>query len=269
MKLKAPGTRMSLSGVAVLAACACGTSSRVAQITNSFGISNNLHSVHSLFVVFGSALIVAGLWQRERIAAAIGSVAVGLLLLGEFLAPPMSVHAGTALSIVQMMGFVMSLLAAVGLVAAFYRAFPSRNPKASLTAMSGAVMAMGCNCCLVTMALAAPGHVLLPGQAWAGANLTIYTIAAALMATGLSRLGGWGPAAMAVIGQAFLYFWLELPYSALPSFTLNGVDANFMIKYPMMLAGSLTVMSAFVLAYRTEEKRIDAPPSLAEPAFGD
>jgi hypothetical protein len=37
------------------------------------------------------------------------------------------------------------------------------------------------------------------------------------MAIGLFRLRGIVPAVMAVAGQAFLYFWLELPYSSLPS----------------------------------------------------
>ena len=269
MKRDSSGTGMSLSGVAVLAACACGTGSRIAQIGHSFGVAGSLHSVHAIFVAVGSALIVGGLWQRERIAAGLGLAAVALLMLGEFLAPPMSVHAGAAVSVAQIFGFISSLIAAVLLVAAFYRAYPSRNPSASLTAMSGSVMALGCNCCLVTMALAAPGRVFLPGETWAGSSLTFYAIGAALMATGLGRLGGFGAAAVAVLGQAFVYFWLELPYSALPSFTLRGVDANFMIKYPVMLAGALTVMGAFVLAYRTQEKRVFAPPSLPSPSFGD
>lgn len=269
MKPDFSGARLSLPGVAVLAACACGTSSRLAQISNSFGISENLRSIHPMFVVLGSALIVGGLWRRERRAAGIGAIAVALLLLGELLAPPMSIKAGTLLTGTQILGFIISVLAAIGLVAAFYRAYPSRNPAAALTAMSGAVMAVGCNCCLVTMALAAPGRALLPGHAWAGASLTFYLIAATLMAAGLGRLGGLGASAVAVVGQGFVYFWLELPYSALPAFTLRGVDANFMIKYPMMFAGSLIVMSAFVLAYRTQEKRVSAPPSLAQPAFGD
>ncbi|HEY8666368.1 MAG TPA: hypothetical protein VIL86_06870, partial [Tepidisphaeraceae bacterium] len=208
MKRNAPGTGMSLSGVAVLAACACGTSSRIAQIGKSFGISGNLHSVHSIFVAVGSTLIVAGLWRRDRRAAGIASVAVGLLLLGELLAPPMSVKVGGHLSAAQILGFAASLLAAVSLVASFFRAYPSRIPAASLTAMSGAAMATGCNCCVITMALAMSSRALLPGQTWAGANLTFYSIAAVLMAVGLGRLGGFGAAAVAVIGQAFVYFWL-------------------------------------------------------------
>ena len=269
MKLDSAGTGMSLSGVAVLAACACGTGSRIAQISNSFGFSQNLHSVHSIFVMVGSALIVMGLWRVERRAAILGTIAVGLLLLGELLAPPMSIKLGTPLSAAQIFGFVSSLFSAVWLVAAFYRAFPSHNPSASLIAMSGAVTAVGCNCCLVTMALAAPGRVLLPTQAWAGSSLTFYLIAAVLMAVGLGRLGGIGAGAVAIIGQAFVYFWLELPYSSLPRFQIRGVDATFLIKYPMMFTGALIVMSAFVLAYRRQEKRVIPAPSLPSPAFGD
>ena len=93
MRLDAPGAGMSLSGVAVLGACACATGSRMAHIGHSFGVPASLNSLHSLFVVLGSALIVKGLWPRDRGVAGIGTVAVSLLLLGEFLARPMSVHA--------------------------------------------------------------------------------------------------------------------------------------------------------------------------------
>ena len=269
MQMNARGTGMSLSGVALLAACACGASSRMAQIGNSFGMSQNLASVHSIFVAFGGALIVGGLWWRGRLAASIGALAVGLLMLGEFLAPPMSVHAGHSLSTAQILGFLATVLAAVGLVTAFYKAYPSQDPRAAVTAMSGAVMAVGCNCCLVTMALAAPAKVFLPSMPWAGATLTYYLIAAALMAVGLGRLGGFKPVAMAVMGQAFVYFWLELPYSSLPAFTLLAVDANFLIKFPMMFLGALIVMNAFVLAYRSHEERAYSLPFRTQPSFGD
>src|SRR5215469_10368101 len=210
-------TAMSLAGVATLAACACGTSSRIAELTNSYGITQDLKSIHPWFVIAGSLLIVAGLWQRQQRAAMLGTVGVTLLLLGEILAAPMSVHAATALTGAQIAGFAASIGAAVLLVAAFYRAFPSRMPSATLMAMTGSAMATGCNCCLITMAIAAPGRVYLPDQAWVSANLTIYLVSAALIATGLGRLSGVRAAALAVAGQAFLYFWLELPYSAMPT----------------------------------------------------
>lgn len=269
MKSRSSGAAMSLGGVAILAACACGTSSRIAQLTNTYGLTDGLKGIHPWFVIAGSILIVAGLWRREHRAAMLGTMGVGSLFLGELLAPPMSVHSGVSLTSSQISGLAASIVAAILLIAAFYRAYPSRIPSASLTAVTGAALATGCNCCLITMAIAAPGRVLLPDQGWASANLTFYLIAMALVVTGLARLSGFRAAGLALIGQAFLYFWLELPYSAMPTISLHGVNVNFIIKYPMMILGAAVVMTAFVLAYRTEEKSIVQTARVPEPAFGD
>jgi hypothetical protein len=85
------------------------------------------------------------------------------------------------------------------------------------------------------------------------------------MVIGLARLGGPLPAFIALAGQAWIYFWLELPYSKLPAVTLHGVNINFVIKYPMMLLGTLTVMGAFALAYRDQEARVIS--RVTEPAI--
>lgn len=61
---------------------------------------------------------------------------------------------------------------------------------------------------------------------------------------------------IALVGQVWTYYWLELPYSKLPAITVHGVSVNFVIKYPMMLVGTLAVMSAFALAFRIQEGRI-------------
>lgn len=262
-------TGMSMTGVAVLAACACGTSAGLGRLSTSFGAASATAQIHPFFVGAGGLFILAGLWQSGVLVRALALLGVSLLLISEILTPPMSLHGETHLSAVQIGGLIASLAAAVALVAAFFRAYRTQNPSASLTAMSGAAMATGCNCCLVTMGMTGTLHALLPDQMWVSQTLTVYIAAASLMAIGLFRLRGVVPATMAVIGQAFLYYWLELPYSSLPAITAHGVNVNFVIKYPMMLAGALLVMSAFAFAYREEEIKNLVPNRVPSSAFGD
>jgi hypothetical protein len=68
--------------------------------------------------------------------------------------------------------------------------------------------------------------------------------------------GGALPAFIALAGLPWIYLWLELPYSKLPAITLHGVNINFIIEYPVMRLGTLTVMSAFALASRNQESRV-------------
>jgi hypothetical protein len=67
-----------------------------------------------------------------------------------------------------------------------------------------------------------------------------YAVAATLMVIGLVRFGGALTRFIARARQAWIYFWLELPYSKLPAVTLHSVSINFTIKYPMMMLGTLT-----------------------------
>ena len=260
---------MSMTGAALLAACACGTSAGIGRLTGSFGAPSGTAQIHPLFVLAGGAFIVAGLWRLGTSIRALALLGTALLIASEVLTPPMSLHGSSNLSAVQIGGLVAALLAAAALVAAFFLAYRSRQPSASLMAMSGAAMASGCNCCLVPMGMTGSLHALLPAQSWVSQTLTIYVVAASLMAIGLFRLRGFVPATMAVAGQAFLYFWLELPYSALPSITMHGVSVNFVVKYPMMFAGALMVMSAFAYAYQTQESEALTSDRAQTPAFGD
>src|SRR5437879_6145588 len=118
MKSNSVGTGMSLSGVAALAACACGTSSGIGRLTSSFGYPGSTRSVHPFFLAAGAILIVWGLWNRNRRAALFSLVAMIFLGLGEFLTPPMSLG-NARLDGTQILGLSFSLVAAVFLVIAF------------------------------------------------------------------------------------------------------------------------------------------------------
>lgn len=256
MQQQSFGSKSSLAGVAVLAACCCGTSAGLGRLSASYGGAASIRTIHPAFVAIGVALIIFGLWRRLGRSPLLAMFGLGLLMLGELIVPPMSITATIHFTAVQLIGLASSIVAAILLVFAFYRAYPSKHPRFALTAMSGAAMATGCDCCLVTMGITGTLHALLPTQSWLPHTFTVYAVAAALMVIGLGRLGGPLPAFMAAAGQAWIYYWLELPYSKLPAITLHGVSINFVIKYPMMLLGTLTVMGAFALAYRIQEGRI-------------
>lgn len=223
--------------------------------------------IHPIFLVTGAALILGGLWRRHRRAAGFALSGLIALGIGEYLVPPMSITAATLFSSMQLAGLVASVIGAGLLVAAFFQAFPSQRPGSSLMAMSGAAMATGCECCLVTMGITGISHAIFPGQAWLPHTLPVYLLATLLMGVGLGRIGGITAAGLAVAGQSFLYFWLEFPYDSLPRMMVHSVNLNFVIKYPLMLAGSLAVMASFVLAYRTQESHEMPMVTMGEPAM--
>src|SRR6516225_8706778 len=140
---------LSLGGVAVMSACACGTSSSLSKIAQSYGMNYGGTPIHHAFVLVGGTMMVAGLWQRERKAALLGAGAVSLLTIGEVLLPIMGINAGARLPPTGLAGVAAYLLAGVLLVLAFRRAYQFQQSTASVVAMSGMAMSVGCNCCLV------------------------------------------------------------------------------------------------------------------------
>lgn len=259
MNQQSEGVKASLAGAAVLAACACGTSSKLAGLSTSYGAAATSHMIHPLFLAAGGALILVGLWRRQQRLPFFAVIGLALLMAGELIVRPMSLTNATRFHTTQLLGLFSSIAAAAFLVFAFYRAYPSKQPRFALTAMTGAAMATGCECCLVTMGITGTLQALLPSQTWLPHTLPIYAAATTLMAIGLGRLGGLLPALVAVAGQLWVYYWLELPYASMPTILVHANNVNFVIKYPMMLVGTSVVMSAFALAYRAQEVRVANP----------
>ena len=246
MKLE---TGMTFGGVAVLAACACGTSSQIGKLSGTYGYPLSEHAIHPVFVAVGSALLLAGLWRRGAKAAILGFLAVIGLALGEYLLPTMGITEGTQLTALQMGGVAFYLAAGALLVMALYRAFPFQRSGWGIAAYAGLAASVGCNCCLVTQGIAGFFHVLAPAQHWHANSLIIYLVATTAMAIGLFRIAGPIPALMVVGGHALDYFGLELPYSSAPSVIVHGVRLGFVSKYPMMLLGTAIMTAGFALAY--------------------
>lgn len=260
-------TGTSLGGVAVLAACACGTSSSLAKIAGSYSVNFGGAPIHQGFLLVGGIMVVTGLWQRERIAALIGAAAITLLVIGEILLPVMGINSSTQISAWGLIGVAAYLLAGVLLVLAFRRAYQFQHSTAGMLAMSGMAMSVGCNCCLVTQGISGLAHTVAPSQAWLAQTLTIYSVATVLMAVGLYRIGGALPAAMVVGGHALNYYGLELPASLAPAIMAHGIRFAHISKYPIMLAGTCLMMAGFALAYATQKERSAKLSGLRQPAL--
>lgn len=260
-------TGTSLGGVAILAACACGTSSGLSKISGSYGLIFGSIPIHHIFVLAGGILVVAGLWQRARVAALLGGGAVTLLVVGEMLLPVMGINEGTRLTSTGLAGVAAYLVAGLLLVLAFRRAYQFRHSGSATLAMTGMAMSVGCNCCLVTQGVSGLAHTLAPAQTWLASTLTIYAFATFLMAIGLYRIGGWLPVATVVGGHALNYYGLELSANVAPAIMAHGIRFAHISKYPLMLLGTTIMMAAFAFAYATERQRSSGLATTPQPAM--
>ena len=274
-------TGSALAGVAALAACACGAGSGIVKAVNTAGISTpdtvifgascgTDHSVQPLFVGAGALLVLFGMSLRKLSAAILAAVGCLAFAYGSLTAGPSRMSLAS-LTHTDTPGYAAYIVAAVFLVAAFLRAFPSPRPLAAGTAMAGMALATGCSCCMITGAVTA----LL---ASAGVNWVYtmpYTVppvffaGAALAAAGLWRLGGPRPAALAASGSLINFGGTRFIAWALPQLMIYGADFRFVPSYALYLLGALTMLSGFVVAYRVAARRFAAEPAahvLTEPA---
>lgn len=243
-----PG-RSALAGVAVLMACACGVATEGATLVSAAGPAATTTMVHPVFIAGAAALILYGLWRRRSEAAWIAAGAFALLAVGAALTPP-SVMTASAIpwSGVQLVGAGFYLLAAAGLGYAFWRAWPSPNPRASASAMSGVALATGCGCCLVTGAVAgiattagASPSFIQPGTAlfWSGMSLA---------AAGIYALGGWRALIWVPLGAVVIRFGPDLLRMA-GDLMVAGANLRAFGAYLITIAGAGIVMGAFAVAY--------------------
>ena len=121
--------------------------------------------------------MIVGLWRRLGRVPLLATSGLGLLMLGELMVPPMSITTHRALRFysIDRAGF-FHRRRIVG--ARFLSRLPSRYPRFGLAAMTGAAMATGCDCCLVTMGITGTLHTFLPAQSWLPHTFTVYGVAA-------------------------------------------------------------------------------------------
>jgi hypothetical protein len=200
----------------------------------------------------------------------LGAIAFGVLAVAATLTPSSamstaasSMHGSLPWNAVEMLGGALYVVAGAMLAYAFWRAFPSPNPAASATAMSGMVLATGCACCLVSGAVA--GMAITGGVSpiyMENAQLA-YWIGLAAVAVGLFWLGGVRAAAWALAGGTVGRIATGIVLAKTP-----GVNWLQFGKYSIALAGMLALTYSFVVAYRTASARALAHARSPRPALG-
>src|SRR5919199_5500248 len=245
-------TGAAVVGTAIVMTCACSTSGQAAKAVALLGVAATKPVAHVTFVAVGAALVLYGLWHTRRQSAVLGAIAFGILAVAATLTPSSamstatsSMHGSLPWNAVEMLGGALYVVAGATLAYSFWRAFPSPNPAASATAMSGMVLATGCACCLVSGAVA--GMAITGGVSplyMEDVQLT-YWIGLAAVTVGLFRLGGARAAVYALAGGAVGRIATGIVLAKTP-----GVNWLQFGKYSIALAGMLALTYSFVVAYR-------------------
>lgn len=242
-------TRSALGGTAVLMACACGTSARVATLFIMGGVGATTRIVHPIILGVGAAAVVYGLWHTARRSAYLALAAFAVLALGAAITPPMVMDVKfLPWSPMEMVGAGLYVVAAAMLGYAFWTAFPSKNPAAAGTAIGGTALATGCSCCMVTGAVA--GMAVTAGASTAVETLTLVAwLGAAVLAVALYRLGGLRAALWAPLGFGIVRVAGKLPLLT-GKWLFHGQDMEIFPEYAIKILGSALLLYAFVAAYR-------------------
>lgn len=265
----------ALAGVAIMAACACGAATGTVKTLGLAGIQTGNPVIHPIFVGFGGLLILSGLWRRSWRAGMLATAGLALLAIGNAISPPRIMSmSGMPHTGVQLLGFALYPVAAVLLVMAFMRAFPSPQPVAAATAMSGMALATGCSCCLVTGATSGLIGATGLGMPWVYTWSLVFFAGSALVMAGLWRLAGVKPALVAAAGVAITYGGPKLLRLAIPDLlTYSGVNFRFIPGYLVYLLGAAVMVSGFAVAYRLarreESQVVSSPLPEFAPASGD
>lgn len=249
-----PG-RASLAGAAVMAACACGAGNSSAKLMAMAGMPATAKLTHPIFLAIGAILIFSGLWRINRRAAALAVAGFGMLIAGAVVTPPMMMSAAqTPWHGAHLLGAVFYLLFGAALGYAFWRAFPSPFPGAAATGIAGTVVATGCNCCMVTGAVA--GLLVSAGGSKAVflAAPTVFFSGIAIAAIGLSRIRGWKPLPWLLAG-AVITRWGGNVLRVTGDWMVGDVNLRFIPGYIIYLIGAGLVMTAWAVAYEPSRPR--------------
>ncbi|MEO7238078.1 MAG: hypothetical protein ABIZ96_05635 [Gemmatimonadales bacterium] len=244
-----------LGGSAILMACACGAAVNSAKLIGIGGLTVSSGVFLPAFIGVAAALIIHGLWCIARIAAVLAACAFAVLVAGAALTPQSAmVIKALPWDVSQMTGAGLYVVAAGILVYAFWGAFPSPRPAASGVAMSGAALAAGCTCCMVTGAVAGLA-------ATAGANVSVvestpllFWAGLTLAAAGLLRLGGLRAALWVPAGGLIIKYGPQV-LKLTGDWMVSGVNLRFLPSYLITIAGAGAIMYGFSLAYEVAHSR--------------
>lgn len=261
-------TRASISGSGIIMACACGTASSTMKLLAVAGVGATTKFLHPAFFSVGAALIVYGLWRTARQSAYLAIAAFAVIGAGAWITPPGKMtmkgsemaagHPGIPWDSTLMFGGLLYLVGIAILAYAFWRAFPSRKPSASATAIGGVALATGCTCCLVEGALA--GMAVTAGAS-AGLETTplIFWGALAAVAVGLFRLGGWRAAMWVPAGGIIIKYAGDALKVTTGDWMFGAINMRFIPSYLLSIAGVIVILYGFTIAYR--KSQVGAEPA--------
>lgn len=262
-----PG-RTALTGAVVMAACACGAGNSSAKLITMAGMPATARLTHPIFLAVAAILIFSGLWRANRRAGALAVGAFALLVAGAILTPPMMMSASKLpWAGPQILGAFVYLLFGAALGYAFWLAFPSPFPGAAATGIAGTAVATGCNCCMVTGAVA--GLLVTAGGSKAVffSNPTVFFSGIAVAAVGLAMMRGWKPLPWLFAG-AVITRWGGNVLRLTGDWMVGDVNLRFIPGYLIYLAGAGLVMTAWAVAYAPlRAQREEGVASTAEPAL--
>ncbi len=243
-----PG-RLSLAGAAVMAACACGAGNNSAKLLTMAGMPASAKVTHPIFLAIGAILIFAGLLKIHRRAAFIAAGGLVMLVAGAALTPPMMMSAAnTPWHGTSLLGAFFYLLFGAAVGYAFWLAFPSPFPKAAATGIIGTVVATGCNCCMVTGAVA--GMLVSAGgpKTIFLSNPTVFFSGIAVAAVGLAMIRGWRPLPWLLAG-AVITRWGGNILKLTGDWMVGEANLRFIPGYAIYLIGAGLIMTAWAVAY--------------------
>lgn len=264
-----PG-RTSLAGAAVMAACACGAGNQSAKLISMAGLHATPRFTHPVLLAIGALLIFSGLWRLNRRSAVIAAVGFVLLVAGSILTPPMMMSASQLpWSFMQVMGALLYLLFGAALGYAFWLAFPSPFPGAAATGIAGTVAATGCNCCMVTGAIAGLAVSAGGSKGLFFSNPTVFFTGVAVAAIGLAMIRGWRPLPWLLAG-AVITRWGGNTLRLTGDWMVGEVNLRFIPGYMIYLIGAGLMMTAWAVAYAPlRQASEDEIPVAGEPAMQD
>lgn len=266
MNLRLTPARSAMAGAAVMAACACGAGNSSAKLITMAGLPATAKLTHPIFLIAGALLIFSGLIRLNRRAAAIAAVGFIFLVAAAALTPPMMMSASRLpwQSTPVLLGAVLYLFFGAALGYAYWLAFPSPFPRATATGIAGTVAATGCNCCMVTGAIA--GLLVSAG----GSKLVFYTNPTvffggiAIAAVGLAIMRGARPLPWLLAG-AVVTRWGGNVLRWTGDWMIGDVNLRFIPGYIIYLIGAGLVLRAWAVAYEpavSEEPQIGGEPAL-------
>ena len=262
MSFQMTPARTSLAGATVMAACACGAGNSTAKLITMTGFPATAKLTHPIFLGIGALLILSGLFRLNRRAAMIAAGGFIFLIAGSALTPPLMMSAAhEPWGGPQLLGAFFDLVFGAALGYAFWRSFPSPFPRATATGIAGTVAATGCNCCMVTGAIA--GMIVSAGgsKLLFLVNPTVFFTGIAIAAAGLAMIRGIRPLPWLLAGAAITRWGGNALKLLTGDWMLGDVNMRFVPGYVIYLIGAGLVMTAWAVAY--EPARTEEPTAVA------